>query len=70
MEYSHLGRAGVVVSSLCLGSLGFGPEVVQSKAYAIMDRAHHHGINFFDTSNVYGKKHGKDRSEEAVASER
>jgi NDP-hexose 2,3-enoyl reductase len=66
MEYSHMGRTGLIVSRLCLGSLGFGPEVLQPEAHTLMDRAHEHGINFFDTSNVYGKKHGKDWSEEVI----
>jgi aryl-alcohol dehydrogenase-like predicted oxidoreductase len=66
MDYTHLGRTGLLVSRLCLGSLGFGPETPQADAPALMDRAHEHGINFFDTSNVYGKKHGGDWSEEVI----
>jgi NDP-hexose C3-ketoreductase / dTDP-4-oxo-2-deoxy-alpha-D-pentos-2-ene 2,3-reductase len=66
MDYTHLGRTGLLVSRLCLGSLGFGPETPQSDAPALMDRAREHGINFFDTSNVYGKKHGGDWSEEVI----
>jgi NDP-hexose 2,3-enoyl reductase len=66
MEYAHLGRAGVVVSRLGLGTLGFGPEVAPPNAHAIMDRAHEHGINYIDTSNVYGHKHGEDWAEEVI----
>jgi NDP-hexose 2,3-enoyl reductase len=66
MEYAHLGRAGLVVSRLCLGTLAFGPETAQPDAHAIMDRALEHGINFFDTSDVYGWQSGKDWSEEVI----
>ena len=66
MDYAHLGRAGLVVSRLCLGTLAFGPETAEPDAHAIMDRAHEHGINFFDTSDVYGWQSGKDWSEEVI----
>ncbi|OOP60491.1 oxidoreductase [Arthrobacter sp. SRS-W-1-2016] len=66
MEYAHLGRAGLVVSRLALGTLGFGPEIDQANAHALMDRAHEHGINLIDTSNVYGHKHGGDWAEEVI----
>lgn len=66
MLYSHLGRSGLLVSRLCVGTLGFGPEVPQPEAHAILDRCHEHGINFVDTSNVYGKKHGGDWAEEVI----
>ncbi len=54
MEYTHLGRSGVSVSRLCLGTMNFGPVTDEPDAHAIMDRALEHGINFFDTANVYG----------------
>ncbi|MCU1476046.1 MAG: aldo/keto reductase [Subtercola sp.] len=54
MEYTHLGRSGLTVSRLCLGTMNFGPETEESDAFAIMDAAHDAGINFFDTANVYG----------------
>jgi len=55
MEYVSLGRAGVKVSRLCLGTMNFGPETDEAQSHAIMDGALEHGINFFDTANVYGK---------------
>jgi NDP-hexose C3-ketoreductase / dTDP-4-oxo-2-deoxy-alpha-D-pentos-2-ene 2,3-reductase len=66
MEYSHLGRTGLIVSRLCVGTLSFGPETAQPEAHAILDRCHEHGINFVDTSNVYGRKHGEDWAEEVI----
>ena len=57
MEYTHLGRLGLRVSRLCLGTMNFGwdvPGTEADEAFAIMDRALEHGINFFDTANVYG----------------
>jgi aryl-alcohol dehydrogenase-like predicted oxidoreductase len=54
MEYTHLGRSGLSVSRLCLGTMNFGPLTDPDEAHAIMDRAHAVGINFFDTANRYG----------------
>ena len=54
MLYTHLGRAGVLVSRLCLGTMNFGPRTSEEESFAIMDRALDAGINFFDTANVYG----------------
>ena len=54
MEYTHLGRSGLSVSRLCLGTMNFGPVTSQPDADVIMDHAHACGINFFDTANVYG----------------
>ena len=55
MQYVHLGRSGLRVSRLCLGTMNFGPQTDEPDAFAIMDRAHEHGLNFFDTANVYGR---------------
>ena len=52
MEYTHLGRSGVAVSRLCLGTMNFGAITGEADAQPIMDAAHEHGINFFDTSGV------------------
>src|SRR5580658_847788 len=54
MEYTHLGRSGLSVSRLCLGTMNFGPLTPPAEAHAIMDHAHEIGINFFDTANRYG----------------
>ncbi|MBO0895851.1 aldo/keto reductase [Arthrobacter sunyaminii] len=54
MQYTHLGRSGLSVSRLCLGTMNFGPKTEEADAHAIMDSAREAGINFFDTANVYG----------------
>jgi aryl-alcohol dehydrogenase-like predicted oxidoreductase len=66
MDYVHLGRLGLRVSPLCLGTMNFGwdlPGTDESEAFRIMDRALEHGINFFDTANVYGWVEGGGRGE-------
>jgi aryl-alcohol dehydrogenase-like predicted oxidoreductase len=55
MEYTHLGRTGLTVSRLCLGTMNFGSLTPPAESHAIMDRAHELGINFFDTANAYGR---------------
>ncbi|HZS91796.1 MAG TPA: aldo/keto reductase [Chloroflexota bacterium] len=55
MKYTNLGRTGLRVSRLCLGTMNFGPRTSESDSHAIMDRALERGINFFDTANRYGR---------------
>ena len=66
MDYTHLGRTGLSVSRLCLGTMNFGPVTTEPDSFAIMDRAHEHGINFFDTANVYGWKKGEGITEQII----
>src|SRR5918999_5822765 len=66
MEYRHLGRLGLKVSPLCLGTMNFGPETSEQDSFAIMDRAIELGINFFDTANVYGRSKGVGATETIV----
>jgi aryl-alcohol dehydrogenase-like predicted oxidoreductase len=66
MQYVHLGRSGVKVSRLCLGTMNFGPETSEADSFAIMDRALDLGINFFDTADVYGWKVGEGWTEQIV----
>lgn len=66
MEYTHLGRSGLEVSRLCLGTMNFGPETSEEDSHAIMDHAHELGINFFDTANVYGWKKGEGITERII----
>ena len=54
MDYKFLGRTGLRVSPLCLGTMNFGPRTSEADSFAIMDQALEDGINFFDTANVYG----------------
>jgi aryl-alcohol dehydrogenase-like predicted oxidoreductase len=56
MEYTQLGRSGLRVSRVCLGTMNFGPETSEADSFNIMDEALEQGINFFDTANVYGRK--------------
>src|SRR6202161_4202850 len=58
MVYPHLGRSGLSVSRLCLGTMNFGPLTPPDEAHVIMDHAHELGINFFDTANRYGRPDG------------
>jgi aryl-alcohol dehydrogenase-like predicted oxidoreductase len=55
MEYAHLGRSGLRVSRLCLGTMNFGSLTPADEAHAIMDHAHEVGVNFLDTANTYGR---------------
>jgi len=66
MDYTHLGRSGLSVSRLCLGTMNFGPETSEEDSHAIMDRALELGINFFDTANVYGWKQGEGITEQII----
>lgn len=61
MEYVQLGRSGLMVSRLCLGTMNFGWKTEEATAHAIMDHAHELGINFFDTADIYywGENKGK-----------
>jgi aryl-alcohol dehydrogenase-like predicted oxidoreductase len=66
MEYRHLGRTGLKVSPLCLGTMNFGPFTSPPDSFAIMDKALESGINFFDTADVYGRKRGEGVTEQIV----
>jgi aryl-alcohol dehydrogenase-like predicted oxidoreductase len=66
MEYTQLGRTGLQVSRLCLGTMNFGPKTTEADSFAIMDKALDMGINFFDTANVYGWKLGEGVTEQIV----
>jgi aryl-alcohol dehydrogenase-like predicted oxidoreductase len=59
MEFAQLGRTGLKVSRLCLGTMNFGPQTSEEDSFVIMDKALELGINFFDTANVYGWKIGE-----------
>ncbi len=55
MQYTHLGRTGLSVSRLCLGTMNFSWTTEKAAAFAVMDAAHGKGINYFDTANRYGR---------------
>jgi len=66
LEYIHLGRTGLKVSRLCLGTMNFGPQTSESDSFLIMDKALELGLNFFDTANVYGWKIGEGVTEQIL----
>jgi aryl-alcohol dehydrogenase-like predicted oxidoreductase len=66
MDYKHLGRSGLVVSRLCLGTMNFGPQTSEEESFLLMDTALSVGINFFDTANVYGWKEGEGVTENII----
>ncbi|GAA2248668.1 aldo/keto reductase [Kitasatospora cystarginea] len=66
MEFTHLGRTGLTVSRLCLGTMNFGPHTEEGEAHTIMDTAHDLGINLFDTSNTYGGREHRGRTETII----
>lgn len=66
MQYAKLGRSGLTVSKLCLGTMNFGPETTEQDAFRIMDAALDAGINFFDTANVYGGVDRRGWTEEII----
>ncbi len=66
MQFTHLGRTGLTVSRLCLGTMNFGPLTTEADSFSIMDSAHDAGINFFDTANVYGRDKGRGATETIV----
>ncbi|MFQ3674134.1 MAG: aldo/keto reductase [Aggregatilineales bacterium] len=53
MQYTYLGRTGMKVSRLCLGTMTFGWSADEATSFAIMDRAYDAGLTFFDTANIY-----------------
>src|SRR6266436_7795259 len=66
MDYKSLGRTGLKVSPLCLGTMNFGPRTSEMDSFAIMDRGLELGLNFFDTADVYGQKMGEGVTEGIV----
>ncbi len=53
MERRRLGRSGIVVSEICLGTMTFGSTVDERESFAIMDAAYEQGVDFFDTAEIY-----------------
>ena len=66
MKYTYLGRTGLKVSRLCLGTMNFGPHATEKESFKMMDTALDQGINFFDTANVYGWKIGEGITEQIM----
>jgi len=70
MEYRTLGRSGLKVSPLCLGTMMFGGETNEADALAIVARARAQGVNFIDTANVYNQGRSEEVVGRAIAKER
>ena len=66
MEYTRLGRTGLKVSRLCLGTMNWPWLTTETEAYDVMSRSLDVGINFFDCANVYGGKRGEGLTEQVL----
>ena len=66
MEYTHLGRSGLLVSRLALGTMNFGPATSEEESHLVLDRALDAGVNLVDTANVYGWGENKGRTEQIL----
>ena len=53
MKYRYIGRTGLRVSPICLGTMTFGTQCDKTEAFKIMDKAYEAGVNFFDTAEIY-----------------
>lgn len=66
MQYAKLGRSGLQVSRLCLGTMNFGVDTDEKESFRILDAALDAGINFIDTANIYGWGENAGRTEEII----
>ena len=53
MRYRYIGKTGLRVSPICMGTMTFGTQCDKKEAFAIMDKAYDHGVNFYDTAELY-----------------
>ena len=53
MDFRYIGKSGLRVSSICMGTMTFGSTTTKEEAFKIMDRAYERGINFYDTAELY-----------------
>ncbi|MEU4221540.1 aldo/keto reductase [Actinoplanes sp. NPDC026623] len=68
MRYTPLGRTGLRVSRICLGTMNFAWQIGEPESHAVLDRALAAGINFVDTANMYGRETGDGLSERFIGS--
>ncbi|MFF9690811.1 aldo/keto reductase [Streptomyces sp. NPDC014623] len=66
MKYTNLGRSGLVVGRLGLGTMNFGLHTPEPEAHAIMNLALDKGVNLFDTANTYGAQLGEGVTERII----
>jgi len=53
MKHRYIGKSGLRVSPICMGTMTFGTQCNRKEAFAIMDKAYDHGVNFYDTAELY-----------------
>ena len=53
MEYRYIGKSGLRVTPICMGTMSFGSWSDKKESFKILDTAYDRGINFFDTAEVY-----------------
>ena len=70
MEYRKLGRSGLKVSPLCLGSMMFGDATNEADSHAIIARAKDQGVNFIDTADTYNGGRSEEVVGRAIAKDR
>lgn len=70
MDYRPLGRTGLRVSPLCLGTMMFGGPTDEATARRIADRARDQGVNFIDTANTYAGGRSEEIAGRAIAAQR
>ena len=70
MEYRKLGRSGVKVSPLCLGTMMFGGPTDERDSARVVARAREVGINFIDTADAYNEGRSEEIVGRAIAAER
>ena len=66
MQHTNLGRTGLKVSRLCLGTMNFGPQTSEADSHAMLDRAVETNVNFIDTANRYGRDISMGFTEEII----
>ncbi|BCY10460.1 aldo/keto reductase [Actinoplanes sp. L3-i22] len=66
MEYTRLGRTGLTVSRLALGTMNFGWQIDEERAHAVLHRGFDLGVNLVDTANMYGREDGDGLSERII----
>jgi aryl-alcohol dehydrogenase-like predicted oxidoreductase len=53
MKYRYIGNSGLRVSPICMGTMSFGSWSDEQESFRVLDKAYDHGINFYDTAEVY-----------------
>jgi len=70
MQYRKLGRSGLKVSPLCLGTMNFGGPTDEATAARLVAQARDEGINFIDTADTYGGGRSEEITGRAIANAR